>query len=70
LLRQVSKTSTSEIDNLIGELERLRGKLQIDGNRIEHDIREYAVLSGQVMQLTKIIFESVKKLPITSSISR
>jgi len=70
LLRQVSKTSTSEIDNLIGELERLRGKLQLDGNRIQHDIREYAALSGQVMQLTKIIFESVKKLPITSSISR
>ena len=63
LLRQVSKTSTSEIDNFIGELERLRGKLQLDGNRIQHDIREYAALSGQVMQLTKIIFESVKKLP-------
>jgi hypothetical protein len=34
LLDQVSKNSTGEIDSLIGEFERLRGKLQTDGERI------------------------------------
>jgi hypothetical protein len=63
LLRQVSKTSIGEIDNLIGELQTLRRKLQTDGDRIQHDIAEYAELSQQVMQLTAIISDSVKKLP-------
>jgi hypothetical protein len=63
LLRRVSKTSIGEIDNLIGELQTLRRKLQTDGDRIQHDIAEYAELSQQVMQLTTIISDSVKKLP-------
>ena len=57
------KISTGEIDSLIGELRRLRGKLQTDGDRIQRDIEEYATLSQQVMQLTKIIYDSVAKLP-------
>ena len=63
LLRRVSKTSMGEIDNLIGELQTLRRKLQTDGDRIQRDIAEYAELSQQVMQLTTIISDSVKKLP-------
>ena len=63
LLRQVSKTSVSEIDGLLGELQTLRRKLQTDGDRIQRDIAEHAELSQQVMQLTKIISDSVKKLP-------
>jgi hypothetical protein len=63
LLRQVSKNSTGEIDSLIGELRRLRGKLQTDGDRIQRDIEEYATLNQQVMQLTEIISDSVAKLP-------
>jgi hypothetical protein len=63
LLRRVSGTSTREIDSLIGELQSLREKLVADGNRLQHDIVEYAGLSQQVMQVTKIISESVKKLP-------
>ena len=68
LLRQVSKTSMGEIDNLISELQTLRRKLQTDGDRIQRDITEHAELSQQVMQLTKIISDSVKKLPGASSI--
>src|SRR5262249_4541754 len=64
LLRQVSTTSTGEIDNLIRELQTLRRKLQTDGDRIRHDIMEYAELSQRVMQLTTIISDSVKKLPL------
>ena len=63
LLRQVSKTSIGEIDSLIVELKTLHKKLQTDGDRIQRDIAEHAELSQQVMQLTKIISDSVKKLP-------
>jgi len=63
LLRQLSRTSLSEIDSLISELQTLRRKLQADGDRIERDIATYAELSHQVMQLTTIISDSVKKLP-------
>ena len=63
LLRQVSKTSIGEIDGLIVELRTLHKKLQTDADRIQRDIAEHAELSQQVMQLTKIISDSVSKLP-------
>lgn len=63
LLRRVSGSSTRQIDNLIGELHTLREKLQSDGDRVQRDIVEYAALSQSVMQLTKIVAESVKNLP-------
>jgi len=63
LLRRVSGNSTREIDTLIGDLRDLREKLRSDGDRIHSDIVEYAALSQQVMQLSKIISDSVKRLP-------
>src|SRR5262249_16142220 len=66
LLGRVSKTSSGEIDNLIGEFEGLRRRLQSDGDRIQREIEEYKALSQQVMQLTKIISEGVQKLPAVS----
>jgi hypothetical protein len=63
LLDRVSGTSAKEIDNLIGDLQALRKKLQVDSNRIQREIAEYASLSQSVMQLTKIVSDSVKKLP-------
>jgi hypothetical protein len=67
LMRRVSGASTREIDNLMGELRALREKLQMtDGNRVQHDIAEYAGLNQSVIQLTKIISDGVaqvKKLP-------
>jgi hypothetical protein len=63
LLGQVSETSKREIDNLIDELQMLRGKLQSDTDRIQGDIAKYATMSEQVMQLTKIISESCKSFP-------
>jgi methyl-accepting chemotaxis protein len=62
LLGRVSENSTGEIDSLIGEFERLRGKLQTDSERIQREIEEYTVLSQQVMQLTKAISEGVEKV--------
>jgi hypothetical protein len=68
LLGKASETSAHEIDNLIDELQTLRGRLQNDSDRIQRDIAKYAALSEQVTQITKIISDSVKKLPDTSSI--
>ena len=62
LLGRVSESSTGEIDSLIGEFERLRGRLRTDGERIQREIEEYNALSQQVMQLTKTISESVEKV--------
>ena len=62
LLGQVSKNSMGGIDGLIGDLERLRGKLQTDGERIQREIEEYRRLSQLVMQLTKGISENVEKV--------
>ncbi len=69
LLRRVAGNSAREIDDLIGELQSLRDKLEADGHRVQRDIMDYADLSQAVMQLTKIISESVKKLPGSPSIS-
>jgi hypothetical protein len=68
LLGRVSGATTREIDDLIGDLQLLRRKLQTDGNRIQRDITEYASLSQSVMQLTKIVSDSVKKLPDPPSV--
>jgi len=62
LLDNVSKNSVGEVDGLIGELRQLRAKLQADGDRIKRDIQEYETLSQQVMQLTKIISDSLATL--------
>jgi hypothetical protein len=70
LLRRVSGSSTREIDTLIGDLRDLREKLRSDGDRIHREIVEYAALSQQVMQLSKIISESVKRLPDTPGVDR
>jgi hypothetical protein len=62
LLDQVSKNSVGEVDGLIGELRQLRAKLEADGVRIKRDIQQHETLSQQVMQLTKIISDSVATL--------
>ena len=62
LLDRVSKNSTSQIDDLVGDFGRLREKLRTDGERIQREVEEYKALSEQVMQLTKTISESVGKV--------
>jgi hypothetical protein len=71
LLRRVAANSTTEIDVLISELRLLREKLLADGDRVERDIVEYAALSQSVIEMTKIITESmlqVKKLPTAETL--
>jgi hypothetical protein len=68
LVRQVSEASRREINNLVGELQTLDKKLQSDGDRIQNYIEEYAGLNQQIMQLTTIISDSVKKIPASSGV--
>ena len=63
MLREVSRVSVDEVDRLIIELQTLRQTLQTAGERIERDIADYATLSVQATQLTKIVFDGVKQLP-------
>jgi len=72
LLRRVSANSTGEIDALISELRLLREKLTTDGQRIERDVVDYAALSQSVIEMTKIITDSmlqVKKLPAAPTLT-
>jgi hypothetical protein len=62
LLDRVTNNSAGEINSLIGEFERLRAKLQTDGERIKREIEDYKALSQQVMELTKTISGSVEKV--------
>ena len=68
LVREAFETAR-EIENLIAELQELHTKLMSNSNRIQRDITEHTELNQQVMQLTDIISESVKKLPTAPSIS-
>ena len=62
LVRRVSVNSASEIDNLIRELQLLRDKLVADGQRVEREIVEYAGLSQSVVDMTKIITDSMTQV--------
>jgi hypothetical protein len=67
LFRQMSKLSMSEVESLIDELHRLRTKLEIDGDLIERAIARHSAHSQGVMQLTTVIADNVKRLPIPTS---
>jgi hypothetical protein len=62
-VREVSRVSIEEVDRLISELQTLRRTLKTTGDRIERDIAEYATLSSQATQITKIVLDGVKQLP-------
>jgi hypothetical protein len=68
MLRRVREASSREIKDLIGDLQELHKKLQNDGCRIQHDVEYYAELNQLVMQLTKIIADNVKNLPVAPGI--
>jgi hypothetical protein len=64
--------SPAKDDRLIADLQTLRDRLQLEGERVRRDIVEYATLSQAAMQSTRIIAESLthwKKVPDAPSIS-
>jgi hypothetical protein len=62
-LREISRVSIDEVDRLMSELQTLRRTLKTTGDRIERDIAEYATLSSQTSQITRIVLDGVKQLP-------
>jgi len=72
LLQRVSANAVQEIDRLISELQISRERLHTEGNRVQHEIVEYATMSQSTMRATKIIAESLskwKKVPDAPSIA-
>jgi hypothetical protein len=72
LLQRVSGQSVQEIDSLIEELQTLRERLRLEGERVQRNIVEYASLSQAAMQSTRIIADSLthwKKVPDAPGIS-
>ena len=69
LLDSISGSSKREIDALISELQTLRKKLETGGRRLQNDLTEYTSLNREVMQLTKVISEGVRKLPHAQKLS-
>jgi chemotaxis protein histidine kinase CheA len=63
-VRELSRVSIDQVDHLITELQTLRRTLKTTGERIERDIAEYATLSSQASQVTKIVLDGVKQLPM------
>ena len=64
LLRQVSTESTREINRLIDDLKNLREKLDSDFDRVEREIVGYASLNQSVVDLTKIISDSMTQVKL------
>jgi uncharacterized protein YfkK (UPF0435 family) len=62
LFRRMAKLSMSEVDDLIDELQRLRKKLENDGDLIEQAIEQHSQFSQGTLQLTTMIADNVKKL--------
>src|SRR5215469_17426105 len=65
LFGRMTKLSLSEVDILIDELQRLHKNLEADGDLIERAIARHSEHSQGVMQLTTIIADNVKKLPLS-----
>ena len=59
LMDRVTLESTLEIDRLIDDLQKLRSKLEVEGNRVRRDIADHSTLSQSVIQLTKIVSDSM-----------
>jgi predicted RNase H-like nuclease len=59
IMQRVAVSSVTEIENLIGELERLRDFVRQEGIRLQREIEGYARLSEEATKSTKIIAESV-----------
>lgn len=68
LIQRVSGASVEEIDRVIAELQKLRGTLTAEGERIRREITNYAGLSQSAMTSLKIIAESLTQMnPHTQS---
>jgi len=67
LMDRLTAESTLEIDRLISDLTKLRRRLEDDGNRLQRDLADHSSLSQSVIQLTKIVSDSMAHVKNDSS---
>jgi len=73
LINRVTLESTFEINRLIDDLSKLRRRLEDEGNRVQRDLADHSAFSQSVIQLTKIVSDSmvhVKADAIPPSVSQ
>jgi hypothetical protein len=63
-LRGISASSSGEIDALVTDLQGLREKLVDDGARVEKNIIAFTTLNQSVMQLAKLISDSIAQVKV------
>jgi hypothetical protein len=61
MINQISGTSISQTDTLIGELERVRNFLLSEGQRIQHEVTEYARLNHRALESARGITETLQR---------
>lgn len=59
LIQRVAGTSANEIDNLISELETLRGFMHSEGERVQRELASFAKLSQTAMKSTRMIADNL-----------
>ena len=59
LINRVTLESTLEIDRLIEDLNKLRRRLEDEGNRVQRDLANHSAFSQSVIQLTTIVSDSM-----------
>jgi hypothetical protein len=62
MLQRATATSTQEIDTLITEMETLRETLHSEATRVQREVFQYATLTQEALQSSKIIAESLTQL--------
>ena len=58
-MERVTLESTLEIDRLIGDLNKLRRRLEDEGDRVQRDLADHSAFSQSVIQLTKIVSDGM-----------
>lgn len=59
LIQRVAGASANEIDNLIAELEGLRGFMHAEGERVQRELASFAQLSQTAMKSTRMISDNL-----------
>jgi hypothetical protein len=60
LIRSVGMTSITDIERLVGELQKTRDYLQSEGERVQAETVQYIALSGAASASVKIIFDALR----------
>ena len=60
LIRSVGLTSITDIERLVGELQKTRDYLQAEGERVQAETVQYIALTGAASASVKIIFDALR----------